>query len=281
VLPGRSLYPVLAAVIVSLAAPSAPARGELRVLREGERLAPVTLSGPEGQQVTVPPVPPPAAPGENGVGVVVFWASWSPRSAPLLALWQKLSSDYSSHPFRVVTVAADHQEMDAERRAAVGAFLAGNKITLPVGFDEDLALYNRIGVVALPTTLFFRADGSLSHEEPGFPSSADVDLPAALEKELGIARAEAVGEHRGRLAYQPKNNALLYHQMGINLAKMKMAGKARGKFVEALQRDPDYPDPLQSLEDDLFRDGRTPQALQDMRDLLNAGKLPALAERYQ
>ncbi len=279
--PGRSLLPVLVALLAVSGLLAAPARGELRALKEGEVLAPVTLSGPDGQEVAVPPSPPAGAPGENGVGVVVFWASWSPRSAPLLALWQKLASDYSSHPLRVVTVAADHQEMDAEKRAAVRAFLADNQITLPAGFDENLALYNRIGVVALPTTLFFRADGALSHEEAGFPSSAAIELPAALEKELGIARDETAVEHRGRLAYQPKNKALLYHQMGVNLAKMKMREKARGKYIEALQRDPDYPEPLKALEDDLFRDGRTPEALQAMRDLLVKGDLPALAERYK
>ncbi len=256
-----------------------PAAGEesARGLKVGDVLASTTLKSLAGEDLAIP--------APEGVTVLVFWASWSPRSEPLLKFWLQQKEKYAAagHPFALAAVNADHQEMDGEKLGVVRSFIAEKAPGLPAAVDDRLALYNRIGVKSLPTTYYLKADGAIVYEEAGFPSSAHTDMPEELDRQMGIAReapADA-GHERGKLAYQPKNNALLYFNMGQNLAKMKMKEKARGKYVESLQRDPDYADPLKALEDDLLRDGRTPEALSSLRDLLTKGNLPALAERYK
>jgi hypothetical protein len=265
--------------LIVLLALAAPVRAGLRGLREGGKLAPVSLAGLGGEAL---PLPDPRA-----LTVAVFWSTWSPRSEPLLALWQELAAAYSTtaHPLRVIAVNADHQEMEGERTAAVRAWLAEKKIALPAALDPGLALFDRLGVIALPTTLFFRADGTLVREYPGFPSSAALDLREELEKELGIVRAEPyvpTGEvrARGRLAFQPANNALLYLGMGNALRKAGMKEKARLRWAEALRRDGDYPDPLRALEEDFFAGGRDAAKDKALHDFLAGENLPALADRY-
>jgi thiol-disulfide isomerase/thioredoxin len=277
----RRRWTLLLLLLAAATALPAPARAELRVMKEGDVLPSRALRGVEGLEMMVPPAPA-AAGSSRAVTVVVFWATWSPRSLPLLTLWQKLASDYAARPVRVLTVNADHQEMDAEKTEAVRAFLRDNLITLSTAVDDRLALYNELGVVALPTTLYFAADGALVFEQAGYPSSAAADLPEALDRALGIAKAETQTDRpRGQIAgYQPKNNALLYFNMGLSLRKIGMKEKGRGKLVEALQRDPDYPDPLRALEEEFFKDGRSAVAVGALRELLLAGGLTVLADRY-
>jgi tetratricopeptide (TPR) repeat protein len=259
------------------AAPAARAEEESsRGLKVGEVLPARTLAGLEGGEIAVP--------AKEGVTVVVFWATWSPRSEPVLRFWVKEHERYAAggHPFSFVAVNADGQELDAGKRAAVKAYVAEKGVSLPVAVDDRLDLYNAIGVKSLPTTYYFKADGTLAFEEAGFPTSAAVDMPEALDRELGIAKAEEASDKpRGALAYQPKNNALLFYNMGVNLAKMKMREKARGKFREALQKDPDYADPLKALEDDFFKDGRTGESVARLKEYLVEGNLQPLADRYQ
>jgi thiol-disulfide isomerase/thioredoxin len=274
----RRLVPALALSLLSQAAAlPGVAAAELRGIREGDALPSRSLKTPEGKDLALPG-------GEKGTVVVVFWSTWSPRSLPLLALWQEMAGEYSSHPLRVVAVNADHQVMDAERREAVKKYLADNGVTLPVAIDDGLALYNEIGVIALPTTLFFRADPAgavLVRESPGFPSSARLDLREELETELGIAKKEEPAGHpRGQLAYQPANNALLYFGMGNALHKVGMPEKGHLRWAEALRRDGDYPDPLLALEQDFFAKGRTPESEAALHDFLAQENLPALAARY-
>jgi tetratricopeptide (TPR) repeat protein len=266
----------LSALLLSPLPAGAEEEASARGVRVGEALVPRAVAGLDGAGI--------ALPAKEGVTVVVFWATWSPRSEPLLKFWVRQHAEYAAreHPFSFVAVNADHQELDAEKRAAVKAYVEEKGITLPVAVDDRLEVYNLIGVKSLPTTYFFKSDGTLAYEEAGFPTSASIDMPEALDRELGIARAAVeTDKPRGQLSYQPKNNALLYYNMGVNLAKMKMKDKARGKYREALQRDPDYADPVKALEDDFFRDGRTDEAVAKLREYLVEGNLQPIADRYQ
>ncbi len=278
---GRHLPFLLLLLLQVLPVPGLAVAGEgeesARGIKVGDILTSTTLRSLAGEDLAIP--------APEGVTVLVFWSTWSPRSEPLLKFWMQEKEKYAAagHPFALVAVNADHQEMDGEKLDAVKTYLGDRMPGLPAAVDDRLTLYNRIGVKSLPTTYYIKADGAILFEEAGFPTSAHIDLPAELDRHMGIAKEPAEGDKpRGVMAgYAPKNRALLYYQMGVNLAKMKMGGKARGKYIEALQRDPDYPEPLKALEDDLFRDGRTPETLRAMRDLLTGGDLPALAERYK
>ena len=153
-------------------------------------------------------------------------------------------------------------------------------MTLPVIVDAGLELFNEIGVIVLPTTLFFKPDGTLDYKYAGLPSSAELDLKDDLEAKLGIEK-EAPEDRKAatRLAYLPKNNALLFFNLGKRYHEKGSPEKAQGKYIEALQKDPDYDDPLRALESIFFDKGRTPEAEERLKVLLTSSGLEAVTAR--
>ncbi len=219
-------------------------------------------------------------PAPEGLTVVVFWATWSPRSAKALEIWQRFGEQYAEHGVQVIAVNADHQGMGQEDELKIQDYLSQHSLSLPVIVDAQLELYNEIGIIVLPTSLFFKPDGTLDYKYPSLPSSAESDLRKDLEIKLGIAKEPTEEEdiHRGKLAYQPKNNALLYYNMGKRIHERGFPEKAKAKYVEALQKDPEYTDPLRALEELFFTKGRTPEAEEQLKNLLTGGGLTGLIE---
>jgi len=232
-----------------------------------------SLAARDGSEVRLP--------AEDGLTVVLFWATWSPRSKKALEVWERYSKEYGDQPLSVITVNADNQRMGAEDLIRVDNYIEENSVGLPVIIDENLDLFNETGVVANPTTLFFKNDGKLIYKLASFPTSATLDLKEALEIHLGIAPEEEMTEKAdSEPVYQPLNNAQLYYNLAVNLKKKGFPKKARDRFVVSLQRDPQYPDPLTALEEDFFADGRTPEAESALGSFLRKGGLDELAERY-
>jgi tetratricopeptide (TPR) repeat protein len=258
---------ILAAVIiiVTLAVPAVgqPERG----IQVGQRIEPRQLRTIDREKIMLP--------AEEGLTVVLFWSTWSPRSKPALELWKKYGDLYKEHNFSVLTVNAENQHMEADDIQKVGDYMALNDVTLPVIVDSGLELFNEIGIIVLPTVLFFEPDGSLEYKYAGLPTSAELDLKGDLEAKLGIARKPSAEEEvtRGKLDYQPKNNALLFYNMGKRIHEKGFPEKAKEKYIEALQKDPEYTDPLRSLEGLFFDKGRTPEARERLESLLTASGL--------
>ncbi len=218
---------------------------------------------------------------EEGLTVVLFWATWSPRSRTALSMWEEYRDKYGEHPLMVITVNADNQRMDSEDIGRVRDYIAENSMDLPVVIDKDLELFNELGIMVNPTTLFFDSNGKLTYKLPSFPSSARLDLKEELEIQLGLAERQTEEEtaHRGKLEYQPENNALLYYNLGLNLHKKGYTEKAIARYITALQRDPDYPEPLRTLEGMYFGSSRTPEAEDKLFDLLKENNLEPLIEK--
>jgi len=113
--------------------------------RESERLPGWAFSTPEGAVVSLAEF--------SGRPVVLnVWASWCPpcrREMPLLAEFAQKSED-------VVFVFAN----SGENAETVRAFLKREGLSLPnVILDPENRLVRRLRVVALPTTVFFNAEG--------------------------------------------------------------------------------------------------------------------------
>lgn len=267
---GKAAAILLVCPALVLATPGVgkPERG----MKVGDQLASHTLKTLDMQKVKVP--------AEEGLTVLLFWATWSPRSAPAINLWQEFAGEYAGHKVTVVSVNADGQHLEADERRKIDEFISEHDVKLPVSIDGDLEFFNEIGVIVLPTVIFVRSDGTLSYRYPSFPTSARLDLKEGLEKELGIWQEPTASQqaHRGKLTYQPKNNALLYYNLAKHLAEKGFVEKARPKYVEALQKDPDYADPLRALERIYFADGSSENAELKLKELLVTAGLEVVVE---
>ena len=91
---------LMAAVIMSTLAVPAIGQSE-RGIEIGQGIQPRELRTIEQEKIQVP--------ASEGLTVVVFWGTWSPRSAKALELWQRFGEEYAQHGVQVVTVNADHQ----------------------------------------------------------------------------------------------------------------------------------------------------------------------------
>lgn len=220
-------------------------------------------------------------PAGTGLTVVLFWAMWSPRSMPALDLWQELGRDYSGHPLHIVAVNAEREDLSPSDREEILRFVEDKEIDLPVVMDDGLLLYDEFGLKAIPTAFFLNGEGVILYRYASFPTSAPEDLREEVEIHLGLRERETEEERdkRGKLAYQPKNNALLYYNMGVQLHKKGLRDKALERFFTALQLDPEYTDPIRTLEGIYFADGRTPGAEEELGSLLTQNGLEMLVER--
>jgi len=245
-----------------------------RGLQVGDALTARTMTAIDGQGLELPP--------GSSLNVIVFWATWSPRSAPALKLWQDLARDYKDQDIKVVVVNADHQVAGPAEKNAINAFLEENSIELPVVIDHGLKLFNEIGIIVLPTAVFIDSEGKITDWMGSFPTSAALDYREKLDRVFGLSKepAEEEAQVEALPVYKPANRAGLYYNLAKQLAKKGFRMKARARFIVALQKDPNYSAPVTALEEDFFVDGRTPEAIEGLKYLLVKGGLDDIAARY-
>ena len=156
----------------------------LNVYEKGTRLPDITLRTANGEVVQL-------ADYQGGPLVINLWATWCPpcrREMPVLESAQRMRPD--------VTFLFVNQ---AESMQSVSTFLATQGLTLDnVLFDAGGRLGQAVGSMALPTTLFYTADGRLINSHLGELSQAslaramepfDTLAPAATRKPTCLASA--------------------------------------------------------------------------------------------
>jgi thiol-disulfide isomerase/thioredoxin len=227
--------------------------GSDREVAPGDVLPKVSRQTVQGNAISIP--------ANEGITVLLFWATWSPRSKQALELWEKFSDDYTDQPLTIITVNAERDELSSQEFQSVDQYILENIPNLSVVLDGGLNLFNTYAVSALPTAFFLESSGKVLYRYPSFPTSAALDLQEELEVTLGLRKRQTEEEEasRGKLEYQPKNNALLHYNMAVQLYKKGFREKALVRMVIALQKDPEYKNPLRTLEGIFFTAGRTPE----------------------
>jgi thiol-disulfide isomerase/thioredoxin len=226
--------------------------GNSREIATGNVLPIISKRTVRGNEISIP--------ANEGITVIVFWATWSPRSRQALGLWEKFSEDYTDQPLTIITVNSEKVGLSIQDQQAIDNYIAENVPNLPVVVDVELFMFNTYAVKAVPTAFFMDSAGKVLYRYPSFPTSAVLDLQEELEITLGLRKRQTAEEvaSRGKLDYQPKNNALLYYNLGVQLYKKGFREKALQRIAIALQRDPEYQYPLRTLEGIFSPDGRTP-----------------------
>jgi len=137
----------------------------LSVYEKGTRLPDITLRNANGEVVQL-------ADYQGGPLVINLWATWCPpcrREMPVLESAQRQRPD--------VTFLFVNQ---AESMQSVSTYLATQGLNLDnVLFDASGRLGQAVGSMALPTTLFYQADGRLINSHLG--ELSDASLARAME----------------------------------------------------------------------------------------------------
>jgi peroxiredoxin len=227
----------------ALALPITASSFALRNMEKGDKVPDLELAGISGEGGKLS-----SFAGGKGL-IVIYWATWSARSAPILGFAEKSLRRYEAQGMKIVAVNADHQEMKAEDTAAVKAKAAELGLSFPVLLDAGLKGYNELGIISLPTTLIMDKDLKLVDAYPGFPSAAQDEIPDRLDAFLGIVKEKREEKAQYLLDHAPKNHALMYYNLGKRLflsarspsgALKVVPDSAIERLDEAIKRDPDF-----------------------------------------
>lgn len=198
----------------------------------------------------------------KGTVAVVFWATWSPRSADVLRDLEALRTELGPDTFSIVTLNCEHPAISAADRELIAGQAKQLGLTGPVLVDDGLIAFNDYGAVALPSTLVVGTDGKVAFALSGYPTTMRQDLSDGIRRAAGLpteASEQVVAE------YVPKNHALMYYNLGRRLAEKGQDEKAEGQFATAVEKDPDFKKVRVELGLLYKRTGRPERALEEFR----------------
>lgn len=177
--------------------------------------------------------------GEKGA-LVVFWASWNPRSREILAYLANLEERYGPHGLRILPVNAEREGLGRDEMQVLGRLYAGWALPWPTHFDPGLDAFGAFGVITLPTSIYVGGDRRLAGFYPGFPAEARDALPELLEKGLGVWSAPAAVRRPLEVRYRPQGAAGPLFRQGQRLFERGMTGRALEVVDRAVAADPNF-----------------------------------------
>jgi thiol-disulfide isomerase/thioredoxin len=138
--------PDILQALLTIAGPEQPAASA------GGTVPAFTLSSTDGSHVSVA--------GLAGKPAVInFWATYCPPCRAEMPLLQKRAGPQSGVQLVLVN--------EGESRQAARDYLDGLGIRSPSLLDSDLSVGHAFGAIALPTTVFVRADGTIAARHIG------------------------------------------------------------------------------------------------------------------
>jgi Tfp pilus assembly protein PilF len=171
------------------------------------------------------------------VSVLLFWATWSPRSLEVLKDLESIVTELGKDQLQVVAINAEHTRISAADEGIIGKTVADTGSSAMILLDDGLNAYSDFGAMALPSMLVVDREGVVSFAMAGYPTTMRGDLPEAVKMALGLISEEEVEVVE---EYVPKNSALMYYNMGKRLYEKGQEEKAEAQLLQSVERDPEY-----------------------------------------
>jgi Tfp pilus assembly protein PilF/peroxiredoxin len=166
--------------------------------------------------------------------VIVFWSTWSRKSAPALKRFEEYYRKYRDRGIQLIGVNVDKQSISAGDLDTVKKVVHELGITFPVLIDRGLKTFHKYNVIAVPSTVVI-VDGKISYELPAFPL---VGTEAMFDYLLVLAGEELQKEVKAQ--YVPDHKAVANTSLALQLVKKKMYMMAYHLFNKAIETDPKY-----------------------------------------
>ena len=226
----------LAAVgVMMFAIPNAVAA--FKYLKTGMEIPEFTLATMKGEEIAL------SSYRGTPATIILFWATWSPRSRPALEDAQKLLAEHGEKGLKVLAVNVNRMDINHKDRSEIQDMKSELGLTMPLAVDNGLAAYSGFGVVATPSTAVLDKDGKIVFEAASYLRSTGTDIREQVEVLLGLREPpseEAVAEVE---VYKPVRKALLYYNLGRNLLRLGNADKAMSKLEESVEADDKFTAP--------------------------------------
>lgn len=234
----------------------------------GERMPDFTLPGLDGPAVTL----------SRSLGakatVVVFWASWSPRSAEVLSDMQIFFRKYGGGDLQVVAVNVEHEVWDPSDAARLRQYLNGEGVAYPVVVDADLSVFAGLGLNTVPSSALLDASGVILELLPSYPELQRVEFLERTLAALGRAAPEPPPAAPVVATYGPKGKAATRLLTAKALLARGRRADALAALRAAIQEDPGYRDAYLALPEALAVAGRQEEADEVLRQAETHAPVP-------
>lgn len=232
----------LAAIILSLSVLTfvdTTSAAAFKRVAEGDAAPVFTLPSLEGGSVSLEDYK------GNPLTILSFWATWNPRSKPLLEDEQKLLAEFGSKGLKVLTINAEGANPPSDLENVLQKFLSEGNLNLNVALDRELDQYDAWGVIATPATAFLDKDLNIVYEFAGRPSSAFADMRLKVMELLGIVEETAEARKPKRQRFKaPKSIQLRYGLAKVLFDRGQMKKGLRKLESDVLAKLPDFPEAI-------------------------------------
>lgn len=236
----------LALAVIVGATGGGEARASFKYLKPGMEAAEFTLRTLDDREITLSHLK------QAPASLLVFWATWSPKSEPALREARSLLERHGGAGLRVVAVNVNHPELGLKERSEVEKAVSELDIGVPVAIDPGFATCACIGIVANPSFALLDARGVLLWDAAGWSSGLKDALHEQVEIALGI-RAPAGPAAAPR--YTPAHKALLSYNLGRTFMRQGNSAKARTLFETAAETDRSWAAPRTLLGHVILQQG--------------------------
>ena len=174
--------------------------------------------------------------------IVVFWATWSPRSLEQLRDLNELKTEYVGQPIEIVAVNVDGQKISPALRANIDRTIKELDLQFPVIIDEGLEIFYTYGVIAVPSSAVIDTGGVVRYDPSGYGMIVQDVLTDSIKVFLGLA--EPKEDNILTQGYEPEKKAARYYNLALRLNQTGMSERALENLELAHQADGAFPAPL-------------------------------------
>jgi tetratricopeptide (TPR) repeat protein len=202
-------------------------------LEAGTKAPAMALQTVDGRRMALTSTP------EARATLLVFWATWSGRSPEVLERVQKLAARHGKQ-LAVIGVNVESPAMAPEDVGRAKTLATRLGLTFPIVLDRGLEAFHAYGVVAVPSSVLLRADGTVVAALASYPIAGREEFFEEVESAaLGrpVARATAP---RGP---EPNPRAVRFYHLGRTLAARGQADQAIANLKRAIELDPTFGPP--------------------------------------
>lgn len=153
----------------------------LRNIKAGQELKNHALTGLAGETIELQ-----KNRGKKAT-LMIFWASWSPRSLEALADFQKLYAENGTKGDLEIIAVNVEQQSPSKAQIEMAKSLADEAgVKYKLAMDENLSIYNQLGVVAVPSALLTDKNGKILEVLDGYPPDQSVVFKNKTIEMVGI-----------------------------------------------------------------------------------------------
>lgn len=229
---------LLVTMLVLLFASTLPARAEAEEPMEIPAISDFTLKALDGSDFNL------ESRRGQPLTVISFFATWSPRSATVLAELHKLEDKFKEKgqaSVLLVAINAESESTATDFDAQLSQYVKDNNVDFTVLLDKGLATYRAWSIKALPTTFVLDKELKVVAYVPGAPSSIHELLFESSLKALGM-ESEHPDADAAPTRYQASRNEMLNYGLSEKLLERGSPRKALDKIEIVVEKDLKFPD---------------------------------------